>query len=334
MYRKSYNSLDAAKLFMAICVVAIHTNPLYGCKNQTAVSIYTAIVSCAVPFFFICSGFLLGKKINQSKEDSCLAVKKSAVRMLKLYVIWSAIYLPPAIMDYISSGNSVLHNLAHYIKGFVVNGEHYNSWMLWYLLSSFYALVMVYFLLKHRLSIEKITVLGAVLLCGYFILSGINDYSSLLPGEFTKVKRLIDITIGNGKPLQGFFYIPLGILLSKKQINPRISAVVFIFSFIVTVLLNQSLGRITLVITAAALFCTVKGIEFPDSKAYFFMRKLSTGVYFIHLYAWMIVYFLMYGEKTYGLIPFLLTTALSVILSAIWILIDRKASKATIKNPA
>lgn len=333
MYRKCYNSLDAAKLFMAICVVAIHTNPFYGCKNHLAVSIYTAIVSCAVPFFFICTGFLLGNRINQSNKDGCSAVKKSAVKMLKLYVIWSVIYLPPAIMDYINSGNSFLHNLAHYIKGFVINGEHYNSWMLWYLLSSFYALVTVYFLLKHRLSVEKITVIGAVLLCGYFILSAINDYLSLLPTEFTKVKRLIDISIGNGKPLQGFFYIPLGMLLSKKQINPRISAIVFISGFIVTVLLNQSLGRITLAITAAALFCTVKGIELSDSKVYFFMRKLSTGVYFVHLYAWMIVYYLMYGEKTYGLIPFLLTTALSVILSAIWILIDRKANKIT-KNPA
>ena len=58
----NYNSIDLFKLIMAICVVAIHTTPLYSCDNKTAVSIYNTVVGVATPFFFLSSGFLIGKK--------------------------------------------------------------------------------------------------------------------------------------------------------------------------------------------------------------------------------------------------------------------------------
>ena len=155
MSKKNYNSLDIAKLFMAVCVVAIHTNPLYFCHNTVIVNLYNQIISWAVPFFFICSGFLIGKKVDFSSDNAYLPVKKSAVKMLKLYVIWSIIYLPPAIAERLNAGKSLAYNLLHYAKGFIINGEHYNSWILWYLLSSFYALALVAFLVKRRLSLKK-----------------------------------------------------------------------------------------------------------------------------------------------------------------------------------
>lgn len=36
----NYNSIDLFKLIMAVCVVAIHTNPLYKCDNKIIVNIY------------------------------------------------------------------------------------------------------------------------------------------------------------------------------------------------------------------------------------------------------------------------------------------------------
>ena len=58
----SYNLIDLFKLIMAICVVAIHTNPLYSCDNKTIVSIYNTVVGVANPFFFLSIVFLIGKK--------------------------------------------------------------------------------------------------------------------------------------------------------------------------------------------------------------------------------------------------------------------------------
>lgn len=59
---KNYNSIDLFKLIMAVCVIAIHTNPLYKCDNKIIVNIYNTVVGVANPFFFLSSGFLIGKK--------------------------------------------------------------------------------------------------------------------------------------------------------------------------------------------------------------------------------------------------------------------------------
>ena len=62
--KKKYNSIDLCKIFMAVCVVAMHTKPLDGCSNRIILSVYDSIVNCAVPFFFLASGYLLSVKLS------------------------------------------------------------------------------------------------------------------------------------------------------------------------------------------------------------------------------------------------------------------------------
>ncbi len=58
----NYNAIDLFKLIMAICVVAIHTNPYIAVDNK-ALLVYTIrVVGVRKPFFFLSSGFLIGKK--------------------------------------------------------------------------------------------------------------------------------------------------------------------------------------------------------------------------------------------------------------------------------
>ena len=47
------------------------------------------------------------------------------------------------------------------------------------------------------------------------------------------------------------------------------------------------------------------------------MRRMSTWIYFIHMYVYTGIYLVLYGEKTKGAVPFLLTTVISVCISAI-----------------
>ena len=99
--RKNYNSIDLWKLIMAICVVALHTNPLINCKNYIILSIYFSIVKMAVPFFFLTSGFLLGKKMNKEISNE-LIVKSYLQKILKLYFKWMLIYTPLTIYHFIT----------------------------------------------------------------------------------------------------------------------------------------------------------------------------------------------------------------------------------------
>lgn len=82
----NYNSIDLFKLIMAICVVAIHTNPLYSCDNKTAVSIYNTVVGVANPFFFLSSGFLIGKKYFGGGQNNYY-ILQHLKKLLKLYPI-------------------------------------------------------------------------------------------------------------------------------------------------------------------------------------------------------------------------------------------------------
>ncbi len=59
---EKYNAIDLFKLIMAVCVIAIHTNPLYECNSKAVISIYNTLVCVANPFFFLSSGYLIGKK--------------------------------------------------------------------------------------------------------------------------------------------------------------------------------------------------------------------------------------------------------------------------------
>lgn len=65
---KKYNSIDFVKLLMSICVISIHTRPFTSFTDGIAMNIYNAAVGIANPFFFLSSGFLIGKKYFQNKN--------------------------------------------------------------------------------------------------------------------------------------------------------------------------------------------------------------------------------------------------------------------------
>ena len=81
---------------MAVCVVAIHTQPLYSIQSIVVQRLFDTITSLAVPYFFSVSGFLLFSKIDANilSRKSMEVCKKYLSRVLSLYVIWNIIYLP------------------------------------------------------------------------------------------------------------------------------------------------------------------------------------------------------------------------------------------------
>ena len=66
--KENYQLIDLAKLFFAICVVAIHSQFLLEYKFGYYVN--TNIYRLAVPFFFICNGYFLAKSDDLSRENN------------------------------------------------------------------------------------------------------------------------------------------------------------------------------------------------------------------------------------------------------------------------
>ena len=88
--KTQYYGVDFVKLFMAICVIAIHTSPLTKLTGTPIFTLYTLTVNQAVPFFFVASGYFLAEKsigIFLSKQNSAV-LKKFLFSIAKLYVLW------------------------------------------------------------------------------------------------------------------------------------------------------------------------------------------------------------------------------------------------------
>ena len=100
--KKNYYGIDLLKFIMAVCVVAIHTQPLYSVQSIVVQRSFDTITSLAVPYFFSVSGFLLFSKIDAdiSCRRNMEVCKRYLSRVLSLYVIWNIIYLPITIFGF------------------------------------------------------------------------------------------------------------------------------------------------------------------------------------------------------------------------------------------
>ena len=134
--RRNY-CIDVFKVVLALLVVYIHFPPSYY-------EWIKPIASCAVPVFFIISGYYLFRDDNPDR------VKKTVKRIFKLTFIWGVIYLLydnffiVKWQDFIiyspqELGEVILFNrLAH--------GHH-----LWYLSSYYYALAAVWLFYRFNM---------------------------------------------------------------------------------------------------------------------------------------------------------------------------------------
>ncbi len=327
---KRYNIVDVLKFVMAILVIAIHTDPLIGVEDSVVTLFGKNILNLAVPFFFLESGFFLGKKLQEESDElsKIKIIKQCRNRLFKLYCIWTAVYLPITIIHFVLEKDGFVRSVLLFIDGFFLLGENYNSWMLWYLLSSIYALSLLVYLIKRTVPFKVIMIISVlILLLGYSIDAFVLMES--LPSYLEKVRLLIRYSIVNGRLFRGFFFLPCGIFISKVRLNSKKSIwsftwlVLFVISWYTTGILKSLLVTIYSVL----FVLIVNTVQLRNHRIYAFLRRSSTIVYFIHLYVWTLLYMMIYQEKTYGWCIFILTTITSVIIAFAFILTSEKIGK-------
>ena len=311
--KRNFNSMDLCKLFMAMFVVAIHTRPLNGCSNDTVFEIYELTIQLAVPFFFFSTGFLLASKFSPHDTAGNIAIVAAYLRKtVKLYVLWCLIYFPFSVYYYVTyrSGVSLLHVFASYIRCFLCIGGHYNAYQLWYLLSTIYGLLLVILLLRCRFSLKGwLAVMAAACSLSLFM-DWIDAYEGTLPTVLRIVKLLVGYTTVDGRPLWGSFLIPAGMLLAKYRCNVKWNLLLFaLISCLDFFAENPEISTFLTFFRSAAFFGLVMAVGLKDNPLYPTLRKISTDMYLMHLYVWIIYSALVDGEKRYGLDSFLVTTA-------------------------
>ncbi len=325
---RRYSGIDLGKFIMAIIVVAMHTLPLKDCSIDWLNKLYGGLDDMAVPFFFIAAGFLLASKMEwpYTNENSLEILKSYIIRMIKLYVLWNIIYFPLALIPFVMGEDSVIRCALIYIRGFFFVGENYNSWILWYLLSSIYGLMLLYFLLSKKVSYLRILIISGGIFIVSFSFDWLVDNMDCLPSLLSLGAKIIQYAIASGRILRGAYFLPLGFYLAHKELNKVMSIVLMIVGYVMnTVSIGGFINYLGIVVCSVGMFTVFKNLKLPEASCFSVMRKMSTIIYFSHMYVWTIYYGIRYGEKTFGFDCFVYTVAISLAISALYITINRKA---------
>ncbi len=315
--KKRYNAIDLTKFIMAIFVIAVHTHPLIGVNNTTVSKIYISIVYIAVPFFFIVSSYFLFIKVNKFDEDKGKEIITSYIKkMIKLYIIWNIIFLPMAIYEYNKEGYSLTKSAIYYIRGFFFVGEHYYSWPLWYLLSTIYSAIFFLILKKKNVKENNILIISIVIFILACIMNYLSDNISKLDGISYDIAFLINLTFSSGRIFTGIFYMSIGMYFSKhkEKIPKNMLIVLFILALIFSTYYYNDICEAIMGIT---IFLIVRDIELKDRKIYYYFRKTSTIMYFMHMIFFFIYSLLVGFDNAKGLDGFFVSFVSSVIFSVI-----------------
>lgn len=304
---------------MAVAVVAIHTNPLADCRNENLIKVYELLVNTAVPFFFIASGYFLALKMKWPdalyEEADIARILKQLRKIVQMYLLWTVIYLPLAVWHFVSAGISPIKAVIIYIRGFLLVGEQYNSWPLWYLLSTIYALLVIYFIFAAKKATQRnmiwLSIGSSIISVG---LTQLANYEGNLPSLLHVFQKIIMLSIYNGRIFRGLIYIPIGMILANKQIPPILDGLILIVGVIASMwTVSTVIKNYLLILIAIALFEIINSFRLNCSPLYLKLRSLSMTIYFVHMYIWSFYYKAVYGTKTYGLDSFLLTLIVSIV---------------------
>lgn len=203
--------IDACRLVMAFLVVTLHSLPVRG---SAEFSIIGMVCRCAVPFFFITSGYFL--KIPA--RFSAMCVVRPLVRLFPIYLFWMIAFYSVA---YISE----VHKLQFGVRELLVGGTAFH---LWYLPALGVAMVLV------PISILKlgarVTGLICALLATVVITRGAYHGVFHMPGSPTR---------------GGFFVAPIylfiGYWLAKRRFEPSLSFAALIALLGFAILLGEEL---------------------------------------------------------------------------------------------
>lgn len=315
--KKNYYGIDLLKFIMAVCVVAIHTQPLYSVQSIVVQRLFDTITSLAVPYFFSVSGFLLFSKIDAdiSCRKNMEVCKRYLSRVLSLYVIWNIIYLPITIFGFKENNMSFARYVLDCIRGFLFIGQQFYSWQLWYLLSVFFVIASICIMAEHKIKDKNIfKIMMAIFLMG----GGIGVLTTVDFSEYRKIEmviKCIKFIFGNGRILSGFGYIAVGWIVAKKKIlSGRISIILGLILLGALYLAGDTWGFLLKFLIAEILLSASCKVTLPQHPIWEHMRYVSEIIYFTHMWV-AFSYTLIFREfRYYGADIFFASTLIPMIL--------------------
>lgn len=315
---KNYNSIDLVKFLLSFVVISIHTLPDY--MKIGAIKI---IQDASVPIFFCFSGFLFSNSRGSAvfARENTAECKDVLKRTIIMYIKWSIIYIPLTIYGYIFVYDMGGYWIIHFIRQMLFVGENYNSWALWYLLALIYSYSICF--VFNRFNINKMIFM---IFIPFIYILGVMLNGNI---DFLLLNSIRFVFGGTGRIFTGVAYFMTGVVLYRCANKVRLLYVFVSMALSLVCAVSFNGVIYDFAITTLVLFSCilVLHVHLTDSRVWFFMRKISTYNYFIHLWIWTIYYTLVYKEKHFGLDSFIVTSLLSFAISILIIAAKNKVQK-------
>lgn len=294
--KKSYKLIDLLKFLSAYLVIGIHTRPFLVVSPVLDRMFYYDISNYAVPFFYACTGYFLIAK--QPEKDLQLKLVYRIKKVFKLYLLWSVAYLPLTIYGWIIEGNLSFKYMLVCIQKYILVGENFYSWALWYLNGLIFALMLIY-ILNRRFSFEFIIRFGMISYLLGIVLNILGKNQDKLSGIIiflVKAYYHIFITTRNGL-FQSLVFISIGMCVAQKEKLGNLFSVldkwvVVLSLYVVKIPISlisgeEYLGQIfDLPIFCFIFVLIIYGCQKINlqSGIYAILRVMSGTIYFVHMY--------------------------------------------------
>ncbi len=287
-------SVDFAKLFFCSCILFLHA----GAYHDVAYGDYLqkTLLSLAVPFFFVTSGYFLGVRIwTSGMEELGKIVFRYEKRLLFPYIAFLILNSCFSAYDLYVSGESFNWTILRLVRAAIF----YPPGALWYVWASLTGILILYILVK-KAGIRRTCAIGLICYCAGLL--G-NSYCFLLNG--LGIQRMVDlylkvaVSTRNGL-FVGFPLILLGMMLAKYR--QRFSEKKVNLSVVLVLLISIMLmfGEVAVVSARNAGYETAMLVSYPiivsavlilllniswsavNTESMVIFRKLSMDIYFVH----------------------------------------------------
>lgn len=326
----SYKLIDLLKFVCAFLVIGIHTRPFQASSELLDKVFYYDISNYAVPFFYACTGYFL--VINHPEETLQTKSMSRCIKILKIYLLWSAVYLPLTVCGWFFDDRSGLRYLAFCLRNYVVVGENFYSWTLWYLNGLVFALFLIGILSK-RLSIKQISDIGTFAYLAGIGLTMLARHLTHLPLFLARAVQLyfsIFVTTRNGL-FMSLVFVSLGMRMAEtnraNEWKPSIKTGLLAGGlYIVKVcfsligggeLLSKLLDLPTFWFLFELILYECKK-EKRKGTFYKLLRDLSTTIYLVHMYLVAFCSLVLYKEDYHNFASFFICAGGATILALLW----------------
>ncbi len=301
--KRNYNAIDLARMTGACLTVAAHAwFFLNDLSSPVTTVLYWGIYQYSgrlfIPFFIMTSSFFHYRK----SDPGSITLQYSAgylKRFFRLYLIWTAIYFPLALLNIIRDPKgSIRHGVPAYIRNVIFSGDQMHLWFM-------PALIVAVFLVTFFLS-KGVKPSGVVGIAFFFYLIGMFGqtwFGFLIPlrekapavWNALRFGRHVILTTRNGL-FYGFLFAAMGMCFAYYgvMVSRRQAAAGFIISFIcmgIEIMVFEKIGftrehdmTIFLIPAEFFLFSFLLQTDLPDRPFYRLCRKTSALIYFVHIW--------------------------------------------------